>query len=70
MQEQLKKNMKLYLKTKFNEFTRHFKYNQELYIRKYKELGGGDDFDNIEINEIKNENQNENYLFKTEKENH
>ena len=70
MQEQLKKNMKLYLKTKFNEFTRHFKYNQELYIRKYKELGGGDDFENIEINEIENENQNDNYLFKTEKENH
>ena len=70
MQEQLKKNMKLYLKTKFNEITLHFKYNQELYIRKYKELGGGDDFENIEINEIENENQNDNYLFKTEKENH
>ena len=70
IQEQIKKNIKLYLKTKFNEFTRHFKYNQEIYIKKYKELGGGDDFENIEINEFENDNQNENYLFKTEKENH
>ena len=70
IQEQLKKNIKLYLKTKFNEFTRHFKYNQEIYIRKYKELGGGDDFENIEINELESDKQVDNYLLKTEKENH
>ena len=40
IQKQIKENIKLYLTTKFNIFTRHFKYNQELYIRKYKELGG------------------------------
>ena len=63
MQAQLKDNMKLYLITQFSEFTRHFKYNQEIYIRKYNELGGGEDLDKKENNEI----QNENYLLKTEK---
>ena len=52
--------------TQFSEFTRHFKYNQEIYIRKYNELGGGEDLDKKDINEI----QNENYLLKTEKVNH
>ena len=66
MQAQLKDNMKLYLMTQFSEFTRHFKYNQEIYIRKYNELGGGEDLDKKDINEI----QNENYLLKTEKVNH
>jgi syntaxin 16 len=63
MQTQLRDNMKLYLMTQFSEFTRHFKYNQEIYIRKYKELGGGEDLDKKDNNEI----QNENYLLKTEK---
>ena len=63
MQAQLKDNMKLYLMTQFSEFTRHFKYNQEIYIRKYNELGGGEDLDKKDNNEI----QNENYLLKTEK---
>ena len=63
MQAQLKDNMKLYLITQFSEFTRHFKYNQEIYIRKYNELGGGEDLDKRDNNEI----QNENYLLKTEK---
>jgi syntaxin 16 len=63
MQAQLKDNMKLYLITQFSEFTRHFKYNQEIYIRKYNELGGGEDLDKKDNNEI----QNENYLLKTEK---
>ena len=62
MQAQLKDNMKLYLITQFSEFTRHFKYNQEIYIRKYNELGGED----LEKND-NNEIQNENYLLKTEK---
>jgi syntaxin 16 len=66
MQTQLRDNMKLYLMTQFSEFTRHFKYNQEIYIRKYNELGGGEDLDKKDINEI----QNENYLLKTEKVNH
>ena len=66
MQAQLKDNMKLYLMTQFSEFTRHFKYNQEIYIRKYNELGGGEDLDRKDNNEI----QNENYLLKTEKVNH
>ena len=66
MQAQLKDNMKLYLMTQFSEFTRHFKYNQEIYIRKYNELGGGEDLDKKDNNEI----QNENYLLKTEKVNH
>ena len=62
IQKQIKENIKLYLTTKFNNFTRHFKYNQELYIRKYKELGG-EDLD--KINNI--ENNNDNYLLRTEK---
>ena len=66
MQAQLKDNIKLYLMTQFSEFTRHFKYNQEIYIRKYNELGGGEDLDRKDNNEI----QNENYLLKTEKVNH
>jgi syntaxin 16 len=65
MQQQLKDNMKLYLITQFSEFTRHYKYNQEIYIRKYNELGGED----LEKNN-NNEVQNENYLLKTEKVNH
>ena len=62
MQQQLKDNMKLYLITQFSEFTRHYKYNQEIFIRKYNELGGED----LEKND-NNEIQNENYLLKIEK---
>ena len=40
-QKQIIKNMKLYLTDKFSEFTRNFKYNEEIYSRKYKELGVG-----------------------------
>ena len=55
-------NITLYLTTRFNDFTRHYKYNQEIYIRKYKELGGEElDIDN----NIEKENNN-NYLFETE----
>ena len=54
--------MKLYLTKQFNDFTRHYKYNQEIYIRKYKELGG-EDLDK-EYN-IENE-KNNNYLLQTE----
>ena len=64
IQKQIKENIKLYLTTKFNNFTRHFKYNQELYIRKYKELGG-EDLD--KIYNAENNNINDNYLLKTEK---
>ena len=64
IQKQIKDNIKLYLTTRFNDFTRHFKYNQEIYIRKYKELGG-EDLDII--NDYQNNNNNDNYLLKTEK---
>ena len=64
IQKQLKDNMKLYLTTLFSEFTRHYKYNQEIYIRKYKELGGGEEELEKQIN---NEIRNKNYLLKTEK---
>jgi syntaxin 16 len=64
IQKQLKDNMKLYLTTLFSEFTRHYEYNQEIYIRKYKELGGGEEELEKQIN---NEIRNENYLLKTEK---
>ena len=63
IQKQLKDNMKLYLKTKFSDFTRRFKYNQEIYIKKYKELVGEEDIDKIH----NNENKEENFLLKTEK---
>jgi syntaxin 16 len=66
MQQQLKDNMKSFLMTQFSEFTRHYKYNQELYIRKYKELGGEDELDKI----YQSQKINENYLLKTEKENY
>ena len=66
MQKQLKENMKSYLMTQFSEFTRHYKYNQEIYIRKYKELGGEDELDKIYLSQ----NINENYLLKTEKDNY
>ena len=62
IQKQIKDNIKLYLTSKFNNFARHFKYNQELYIRKYKELGG-EDLDKI----YKNQPNHDNYLLKTEK---
>ena len=62
IQKQLKDNMKLYLTKQFNDFTRHYKYNQEIYIRKYKELGGED----LEKeHNIENRNKN-NYLLQTE----
>ena len=64
IQKQIKNNIKLYLTSKFNNFARHFKYNQELYIRKYKELGG-EDLD--KIYNAENNNINDNYLLKTEK---
>ncbi len=63
IQKQLKDNMKLYLTTLFSEFTRHYKYSQEIFIRKHKELGGGEELEKPLNNEI----QNENYLLKTEK---
>lgn len=66
MQEQIIKNMKLYLTNRLSKFTRNFKYNQEIYIRKYKELGGGDD---LEKN-YNNDNHNDNFLLKTEKTKH
>jgi syntaxin 16 len=66
MQQQLKDNMKSFLMTQFSEFTRHYKYNQEIYIRKYKELGGEEELDKI----YHSQNINENYLLKTEKDNY
>jgi len=66
MQQQLKDNMKSFLMTQFSEFTRHYKYNQEIYIRKYKELGGEDDLDKI----YQSQKINENYLLKTENDNY
>ena len=66
IQKQLRDNIKLYLKTQFSEFTRSFKYNQEIYIKKFKELGGEDYEKNIEIGNDKNEN----YLLKTEQMEH
>ena len=65
-QKQIIKNMKLYLTDKFSEFTRNFKYNEEIYSRKYKELGDGEE---LEKN-YNNDNQNDNFLLKTEKDNH
>ena len=65
IQKQLKDNMKLYLTSQFSEFTRRFKYNQEIYIKKFKELGGEDYEKNEEI-----KNNNDNYLLKTEKMEH
>ena len=61
IQKQLKDNIKLYLTTLFNEFTRHFKYNQEIYIRKYKELGGEE-----ELEKNFDDSNKQNYLLKTE----
>jgi syntaxin 16 len=66
MQQQLKDNMKSFLMTQFSEFTRHYKYNQEIYIRKYKELGGEEELGKI----YHSQNINENYLLKTEKDNY
>jgi len=66
MQKQIKDNMKSFLMTQFSEFTRHYKYNQEIYIRKYKELGGEDESDKI----YQSQKINENYLLKTEKDNY
>jgi syntaxin 16 len=65
IQKQLKDNIKLYLTSKFSEFTRHYKYNQEIYIKKFKELGGEDYEKTSGI-----ENNNEYYLFKTQKMEH
>ena len=65
IQKQLRENIKLYLMTEFSEFARHFKLNQEIYIRKYKELGG-EELEKVDNYEI----QNENYLLKTENVNH
>ena len=58
--------MKLNLTSQLSEFTRHFKYNQEIYIKKYKELGAEEELEKINFNE----NQHDNYLLKTEKSNH
>ena len=63
IQRQLKDNIKLYLTSQFNEFTRHFKYNQEIYIRKYKEFSGED----LDIINTKENDNNDNYLLRTEK---
>ena len=65
IEKQLKDNMLLYLKAKFSEFTRQYKYNQEIYIRKYKELGGGEE--ELDKNNINNDYGSENYLLKIDK---
>ena len=56
----IKENMKQSLLTTFGNFTRKFKYNQELYIKKYKELGDDD------INKYKTEEKQKNYLLMDE----
>lgn len=52
--------MKQSLLTTFSNFTRKYKYNQELYIKKYKELGDDD------INKFKNQEKQSNYLLMDE----
>ena len=52
--------MKKSLLTTFSNLTRKYKYNQELYIKKYKELGDDD------INKYKGEEKQKNYLLMDE----
>lgn len=54
--------MKQSLFTNLNNFTKKFKLNQEIYTKKYKELGGGDDessmFDLVNDSSDKEESKN------------
>ena len=60
--EVIKNNMKQSIYTKLSEFTRKFKMNQEIYMKKYRELVGNEnlynnnDNDNIDKNNSKKEN--------------
>ena len=51
-------NMKKSLFTKFKDFTKRYKINQEIYTKKYKDLSGGDD-PSINENIIDEEESNE-----------
>ncbi len=42
IEEQIKINMKQSIYSKLGEFTRKFKLNQEVYMKKYKEIIGED----------------------------
>ena len=60
--EVIKNNMKQSIYTKLSEFTRKFKMNQEIYMKKYRELVGNEnlynnnDNDNVDKNNSKKEN--------------
>ena len=60
--EVIKNNMKQSIYAKLSEFTRKFKMNQEIYMKKYRELVGNEnlynnnDNDNVDKNNSKKEN--------------
>ena len=62
--EVIKNNMKQSIYTKLSEFTRKFKMNQEIYMKKYRELVGNENLYNNNDNENvdKNNSKKENFL--------
>jgi len=62
LEEQIKINMKQSIFTKLSEFTKKFKFNQEIYMKKYRELVGEDLIDTNK-NNSNNTNSNKNNFF-------
>ena len=62
LEEQIKINMKQSIFTKLSEFTKKFKFNQEIYMKKYRELVGEDLIDTNK-NNSNNPNSNKNNFF-------
>ena len=62
--EVIKNNMKQSIYTKLSEFTRKFKMNQEIYMKKYRELVGNENLYNNNDNDNfdKNNSKKENFL--------
>ena len=62
--ELIKNNMKQSIYTKLSEFTRKFKMNQEIYMKKYRELVGNENLynNNYNDNNDSNNSKKENFL--------
>ena len=64
LEEQIKINMKQSIFSKLSEFTKRFKLNQEIYMKKYRELVGEDLIDTNESNSTKENTKKTFFSFK------
>ena len=66
LEEQIKLNMKQSIFSKLSEFTKKFKLNQEIYMKKYRELVGEDLIETNESNSTKENSKKNNFFLQEE----